>query len=73
LASHTFKIGTQLVFEAVHSDEMRVTRPEVDEMLRRADEARTKLRRATLELMACGQQIMSKRESSAKPNDRGPR
>jgi hypothetical protein len=43
---------------------MELTRAEVDEMLRRADEARTKLRRATRELQAFGEQVMAAREAA---------
>jgi len=43
---------------------MELTRTEVDAMLRRADEARTKLRRATRELQRFGEQAMAARESS---------
>ena len=40
---------------------MRITRAELDEMLRSADEQRRKLRRASLELMALGEQLLQKR------------
>jgi hypothetical protein len=46
---------------------MELTRAEVDEMLRRADEARTKLRRATRELQRFGEQVMAAREVSIPP------
>jgi hypothetical protein len=42
--------------------EMQLTRAEIDEMLRRADEARTTLRRATLDLMVLGEQIFAARK-----------
>jgi len=42
---------------------MELTRAEVDEMLRRADELRTKLRRATRELQQFGEQVMAARET----------
>ena len=41
---------------------MELTRAEVDAMLRRADEARTKLRRATRELQRFGEEAMVARE-----------
>jgi len=41
---------------------MELTRAEVDAMLRRADEARTKLRRATRELQRFGEEAMAARE-----------
>jgi hypothetical protein len=42
---------------------MELTRTEVDRMLRRADEVRTKLRRATRELKRFGEQAMAAREA----------
>lgn len=42
---------------------MELTRAEVDEMLRHADEVRTKLRRATRELQQFGEQVMAAREA----------
>ncbi len=41
---------------------MELTRAEVDEMLRHADEVRTKLRRATRELERFGEEVMAARE-----------
>jgi hypothetical protein len=41
---------------------MELTRAEMDAMLRRADEVRTKLRRATRELKRFGEQGMAARE-----------
>jgi hypothetical protein len=41
---------------------MELTRTEVDEMLRHADEVRTKLRRATRELKQFGERAMVARE-----------
>jgi hypothetical protein len=49
---------------------VQISRAELDEMLRRADEARLKLRRATLELSALGSQLMNAR---AERDDRRPR
>ena len=46
---------------------MKLTRAEIDEMLRRADEARLKLRRATRELESFGEQLLRSRE----PANRG--
>jgi len=43
---------------------MDLTRAEVDEMLRHADEARTKLRRATRELQRFGKDVLAAREMS---------
>lgn len=40
---------------------MQISRAELDDLLRRADEARLKLRRATLELAALGSQLMDAR------------
>ncbi len=40
---------------------MELTRTEIDTMLRRADEVRTKLRRATRELQRFGEEIMTTR------------
>jgi hypothetical protein len=40
----------------------RLSRSEVDELLRRADELVTTLRRATLELAALGNRLMSERQ-----------
>lgn len=40
---------------------MELTRAEVDEMLRHADEVRTKLRRATRELERFGEDVMAAR------------
>lgn len=49
----------------VHYTElMELTRNEVDAMLRRADEVRTKLRRATRELQRFGEEAMVARETS---------
>jgi hypothetical protein len=42
---------------------MELTRAEVDEMLRHADEVRTKLRRATRELQRFGEEALAARES----------
>ena len=42
---------------------MELTRAEVDEMLRHADEVRTKLRRATRELERFGEEVMAAREA----------
>jgi hypothetical protein len=42
---------------------MQLTRAEVDAMLRRADEVRTKLRRATRELQRFGEQTMAARDA----------
>jgi hypothetical protein len=47
---------------------MELTRSEVDAMLRHADEARTKLRRATRELQRFGEQAMTARDAS-RPED----
>jgi hypothetical protein len=44
---------------------MRLSRAEVDELLRRADELVTKLRRATLELAALGNRLMSERQEGS--------
>ncbi|HKR63941.1 MAG TPA: hypothetical protein VJZ00_09430 [Thermoanaerobaculia bacterium] len=49
---------------------MELTRTEVDAMLRRADEARTKLRRATRELQRFGEQAMAARDARATPAER---
>jgi hypothetical protein len=43
----------------------RLSRAEVDELLRRADERVTKLRRATLELAALGNRLMRDRQESS--------
>jgi hypothetical protein len=43
---------------------MEITRAEIDERLRRADELRRKLRRATRELMALGEQILRQRDDA---------
>jgi hypothetical protein len=43
---------------------MELTRTEIDAMLRRADEARTKLRRATRELQRFGEQAMATRDAN---------
>jgi len=40
-----------------------LTRAEVDRMLQRADELRTKLRRATRELARFGEDVMAEREA----------
>jgi hypothetical protein len=40
---------------------MDLTRAEIDEMLRRADEVRLKLRRATRELATFGEQLLRSR------------
>jgi hypothetical protein len=42
---------------------MKLTRAEVDAMLSRADEVRTKLRRATRELQRFGEQAMAARDA----------
>jgi hypothetical protein len=42
---------------------MELTRTEIDAMLRRADEVRTKLRRATRELKRFGEQALAAREA----------
>lgn len=52
---------------------MELTRAEVDAMLRRADEARTKLRRATRELQRFGEDVMAARESSRDASDSSER
>jgi hypothetical protein len=44
---------------------MELTRAEVDEMFRRADEVRCKLRRATRELEGFGEQVLAQREASS--------
>jgi hypothetical protein len=41
---------------------VNLTRAEIDEMLRRADEIRLKLRRATRELSAFGEQLLQSRD-----------
>jgi hypothetical protein len=41
---------------------VQITRAELDELLRRADEARLKIRRATLELAALGSQLANERD-----------
>lgn len=41
---------------------MDLTRAELDKMLRRADEVRLKLRRATRELAALGEQLLRSRD-----------
>ena len=46
-----------------------LTRAEIDEMLRRADEVRRKLRRATRELASLGEQLLRSRD----PASRGDR
>lgn len=48
---------------------MELTRAEIDAMLRRADEARTKLRRATRELQRFGEEAMAARDGK-RPSDR---
>ena len=50
---------------------MDLTRAEIDAMLRRADEARTKLRRATRELKQFGEEALAAREAgrAAGPDD----
>jgi len=48
---------------ASYTEFMELTRTEVDRMLRRADEVRTKLRRATRELKRFGEQVMAAREA----------
>lgn len=62
--------------ERSYTDPMELTRAEVDEMLRRADEARTKLRRATRELQEFGEQVMTAREAGTttppRDTDRSP-
>jgi hypothetical protein len=47
-----------------YTEFMELTRTEVDEMLRHADEVRTKLRRATRELKRFGEEAMAGREAS---------
>ena len=42
---------------------MDLTPAEIDAMLRRADEARTKLRRATRELQRFGEEVMAARDA----------
>ena len=49
---------------------VQISRVELDELLRRADEARLKLRRATLELATLGSQLMDAR---ARRDDRRSR
>ncbi|HVR37507.1 MAG TPA: hypothetical protein VMU84_00310 [Thermoanaerobaculia bacterium] len=49
---------------------MELTRAEIDEMLRHADEVRTKLRRATRELQRFGEQAMAAREAARKVESR---
>jgi hypothetical protein len=44
---------------------MDLTRAEIDEMLRRADEVRLKLRRATRELAAFGEMLLRTREPAS--------
>src|SRR5262245_15880604 len=44
---------------------MKLTRAEIDEMMRRADEMRCKLRRASRELEQFGNEVMQRRESTA--------
>jgi hypothetical protein len=41
---------------------MELSRAEIDEMLRRADEVRRKLRRATRELASFGEQLLRSRD-----------
>jgi hypothetical protein len=48
--------------EKVATLPMVLTRAEIDEMLRRADEVRKKLRRATRELAAFGDQLLKARD-----------
>ena len=51
---------------------MELTRTEVDAMLRRADEVRTKLRRATRELQRFGEEVMTARDvdrTAERPSD----
>jgi hypothetical protein len=51
---------------------MEMTRAEVDAMLHRADEARTKLRRATRELQRFGEEVMTARDAertTGRPSD----
>jgi len=48
---------------------MELTRAEVDAMLRRADEARTKLRRATRELQRFGEEVLAAREGARDASD----
>jgi hypothetical protein len=43
---------------------MKMTRTEVDTMLRHADEIRTKLRRATRELQRFGGEVIAAREAA---------
>ncbi|MGN6111042.1 MAG: hypothetical protein ACTHU0_38445 [Kofleriaceae bacterium] len=49
---------------------MHLTRAEIDEMLRRADACRLKLRRATRELAAFGEQLLQSREEPGRGGDR---
>jgi hypothetical protein len=44
---------------------MNLTRAEIDEMLRRADEVRVKLRRATRELASFGEQLLRSRDPAS--------
>jgi hypothetical protein len=50
---------------------MELTRTEVDRMLRRADEVRTKLRRATRELKRFGEEAMAAREAGRTASSSG--
>ena len=52
-----------MLCETSYTELMELTRTEVDRMLRHADEVRTKLRRATLELKRFGEQAMAAREA----------
>jgi hypothetical protein len=47
--------------ESRYTEVVELTRAEVDRMLRRADEVRTKLRRATRELQQFGERVMAAR------------
>jgi hypothetical protein len=46
-----------------------LTRPEIDAMLRRADELRRKLRRATRELAALGEALLRSRDDAGAAGD----
>lgn len=51
--------------ERGYTHAMDLTRAEIDEMLRRADEIRVKLRRATRELTSFGEQLLQSRDPSS--------
>jgi len=55
---------------ASYTELMELTRAEIDAMLRRADEARTKLRRATRELQRFGEQAMAARDAGRTTSSR---